>query len=305
MLLALARDQKGGPHPDLDTAARRPVPGLRHRGAAGEPGAGRRLPGDGGVAGLPQVPPSPAGPRRRGRAQRRRDGRRPGLSAAAVGGHAGGRRAADGQEPAGPGRLRPRRARGLRARYHVDPRGLLLRVVGGLRQNSPPHRESVRYASIPPSSIPSKTPWAAFAACWVRRPTGRASGGSFPRPWGKACSPARRSPRPSPPASSWPARAGFACARAAPTAPSTSGRRAARGRTGGDRRAAPAPPGGDPVRRRRARSGAGAGGATCPPARTSQHSWPISGPNTRAAASIWSRRGTLGPSAPRPTSAAC
>uniref|UniRef100_A0A0N4ZVR0 LigA n=1 Tax=Parastrongyloides trichosuri TaxID=131310 RepID=A0A0N4ZVR0_PARTI len=75
---------EGGPAPAVDHQAGRPVSGLRSRGAAAQLRHGRRLSGDGGMAGLSQVAPAAAAHREgQGRgAAGGRNGRRPGVSPA-------------------------------------------------------------------------------------------------------------------------------------------------------------------------------------------------------------------------------
>ena len=109
-------EPEGRPAPDLDPEARRAVPRLRRGGEAAPDRARRRLPGDGGLARLPEVAAAAAARPRGGGAERRRPRRAPRLPAAAARGDARRRRPADGARPARPRRLRPRRGRGGDAR---------------------------------------------------------------------------------------------------------------------------------------------------------------------------------------------
>src|SRR3546814_10827223 len=79
--------------------------GVRPRGAGAEAGAGRRLPGDGRLAGLPEVAPAAAGDRHRGGAERRRDGGRAEVPDAAPAAHARRWREADPAAAARPRHL--------------------------------------------------------------------------------------------------------------------------------------------------------------------------------------------------------
>ncbi len=135
---------------------------------------------------------------------------------------------------------------------------------------------------------------------------GAANGASWPpfcrRSCAARCSAARRSPRPSPRAWSWPAPAASSCARTARSGRSTCAARRRRAVMRHERAASAAAAGGAAVRRSRAarRNGSGnRGSATAPTSPRCCASWPRAMPG---AASTWCGWPAAGPSAPRPIS---
>ena len=134
---------EGGPGQDLRAGAGRAVPAVHRRGAQAAPGAGGRLPGDGGLARLPQVAAAAAARGgRRGPAERRGAGDAPGVPAQAAGGHAQRRGRADDAQAA---RTRHFRARHAGGHAH-HPRAAVyrrdLRFAQGLRRAAPAHHQA-------------------------------------------------------------------------------------------------------------------------------------------------------------------